>query len=127
MYPSSIHVYLFLSLVYSPLSPSISLSIQIHGYLFQSVFFISVYYRIFTYIYFFLFSIHLYFFIPLCQSRLMPTSFYIFVDPNSRLFFSIPFSLFLSIVVYSPIFVSISFLSTSISLYLFVINILCTK
>ena len=67
MYPSSIHLYIFSSFVYSPLSLYISLSFKIHAYPFQSRF------------------------LYIC------------------LFF-----------VYPPIFVSISCLSTSISLHIFV-------
>ena len=37
-YPSSIHLYIFLSVVYSPRTLSISLSIQIHGYIIQTRF-----------------------------------------------------------------------------------------
>ena len=66
IYPTSTHLYLFLSLVNSPLSLSISLSIRIHAHLFQSRF---IYLCLF-YVYppLFLYttlSIHLYFFIPL--------------------------------------------------------------
>ena len=46
-----------------------------------------------TYICFYFFSIHLHFFIPLCQSRLMPISFCLVVNPNSRQYLSNPFSL----------------------------------
>ena len=50
---------------------------------FKPVFFISVY-SLF---------IHLYVFVPLCQSILIPISFYLFVNPNSRLHLSNQFSL----------------------------------
>ena len=46
-----------------------------------------------TYISFHLLSIHLYFFIPHGQSILMPISFYLFINSNSRLYHSNPFSL----------------------------------
>ena len=48
--------------------------------------------RISTYICFYLLFMHLYLFISLFQSKLMPISSYLFVNPNSRLPFSIPFS-----------------------------------
>ena len=51
----------------------------------------------------------------------MPIPFYLFVNPNSRLYLSNPFSLSHSILCISAcIFVSICCLSTSISLYRFV-------
>ena len=93
------------------LSFFISLLIQIHGYIFQTRFlYLSLIFCISTYICFYLLSIHPYFFIPLCQSILMPISFYLFVNPNSRLYLSMFFSLF----QYTP------HLFTSISFYLFI-------
>ena len=120
MYPSSIHLPLFLFLVYSPLSISISSSIQIHAYLFQSRFhylnLFFVYSPIFVSIYCLSTSISLYLFInidwrlslsspfslPQSNPHLSTSiSFYLFVNPNSRLSLSIPFSLSLSIFLIS--------------------------
>ena len=98
-----IHLYLFLSLVYSPLSlfiacifssisfylfvnPNSRPSLSIPLSLSLSILLIS------TYISFYHLSIHLCFFIPLSQSRFMPISFYPFVNSNSRLYLSNPFS-----------------------------------
>ena len=106
VYSSYIHLYIVLSLFYPTLFLYTSFSIQIDAYLFLSLC-LSKFRAIFsnpfslshsnfcipTYICFYLFSIHLYFFIPLCQSRLMPISFYLFVYPNSRQYLSNPFSL----------------------------------
>ena len=106
----------------------IFLPIQIHGFIFICS---SLYFKI-SLIYLSLsLSIS---FIPLCQSRLLPITFYLFVNPNSRLYFSNPLSLSkLTTQSFNPVFfisvyssyihlyfVSISCLSTSISLYHFV-------
>ena len=69
--------------------------------------------RISTYICFYLLPIHLYFFLSLCQSRLTLISVYLSVNPNSRAYFSIPFSL-------SP---SNLCISTYICFYLLPINL----
>ena len=74
--------------------------------------------RIYTYICFCLFSIHPYFFISLYQSKFTAISFYLFVNPNSCVYFSIQFSLSLIFVYPSP-FCLLS-ISTSISVYIFV-------
>ena len=153
-YLLSIYLYFFISLCQSRLMPiSFYLFVNSNSRLYfsnpfsisQSILCIS------TYIYFYLLLIYLYFFIPLYQSILMPISFYLFVNPNSRLYLSMFFSLFqyiphlftsisfylfinpnprfsLSILflylylffVYQPIFVSISCLTTSIFLNLFI-------
>ena len=73
-----------------------------------------------TYICSYFLSIHLYFLIPLYHTGLMPISLYLFVNPDSRLYLSNPFSLSQIFLVCPSIFVSISCLSTFISLYLFV-------
>ena len=105
-YPLFIRLYLFLSLCQSKFTPisfiPISLSLSIL--------------RISTYICFYLLSIHLYFFIPLCQSILMPTSSYLFRNPNSHLSLLIPISLLLSILRIST---CIFFYLLCIHLYLF--------
>ena len=102
----SIYFYLFLSLWQSKFAP-IS---------FNPVFFISVY-SSYIHLYFFnLLSIHLCFFIPLCQSRLIPISLSIQIHASFN-----PGVLYLCLFfVYLPLFISISCLSTSISLYLIV-------
>ena len=110
---SSIYLYLFINPDWY-LSLSISLLIQIHAYLFQSRFLSLSILHISTYICFYLLSIHLYFLIPLSQSRLISISFYLFVNSNSRLTFSIPFSLSLSILCISSY---ICFYLLSIHLY----------
>ena len=100
------HVSLFISCLFTSISfylyvnPNSRLSLSIPIFLPVSIL------RISTYIFFYLFSIHLYFIIPLWQSRLMPISFYLFANPNSRLYLSMFFSLF----QYIPhIFTSITF------------------
>ena len=71
--------------------------------------------RISTYICFFLFSIHLYFFIPIYQSILMSISFDLFsVQIHGYIILS------QSILCISTYIFSFSCLSTSISLYLFI-------
>ena len=134
VYYFCIHLYWFPSLVYPSLFLHTSFSIRNEAYLLQanflylsliliyppvSIFISFLSYRITTYICFYLLSIHLYFFIPLSLSRLIPISFYLFVNPNSRIYDSNPFSLSSLLFLYPPILVSISCLSISISLYLF--------
>ena len=63
-----------------------------------------------TYVCIYLLSIHLFFFIPLCQSRLIPISF------NPIFFLSL-------ILIYPPVSIFISFLSTTITFYLLFIQI----
>ena len=100
----SISLYLFVN-------PNSRLSLSIPFSLSLPIF------RIPTYICFYLFSIHLYFFISLCQSSLMPISFSLIVNPNSRLYLSNPFSLSHSILCISTY---ICFYPFSIHLYLFI-------
>ena len=76
--------------------------------------------RIDTYICFCLFSIHPYFFISLYQSKFTVISFYLFVNPNSRVSFSIQFSLFLSTLRLSTIFLSLFY--SLLFLYILFIN-----
>ena len=73
---------------------------------------VNIFFFISTYICFYLFSIHSHFFIPPCQYKLMPISFYLFVNLNLRLYFSNPFSLSHSILC----------ISTYICFYLFFIH-----
>ena len=54
--------------------------------------------RVSTYICSYLLSIHLCFFISLCQVRLIPISFYLFINPNLLISPSIPFPLSLFIL-----------------------------
>ena len=109
LYSSYIHLYLFLSLVYPPVSLSISLFIQIHAYLFQSHF-----------LYLCLFFKCPPLFVSIsCLSTSI--SFYLFVNPNSRLSLSIPFSISLSVLRMSTY---IFFYLLSLNLYLFQISLL---
>ena len=112
----SISSYLFVNLDWC-LSLSIFLSIQIHGYIFQSRFLSHFILSISICICFYLLSIHLYFFILLYQCRLMSISFYLFVNPNSRLYLSNLFSLSHSILCISTY---ICFYLMSIHLYFFI-------
>ena len=122
----SIHLYLFLSLAYSTLSLSISLSIQIHAYLFKSRFLSLSILHISTYICFYFLSIHLYFLIPLCQSRLISISFYLFANSNSRLTFSFisVYSLYIHLYLFLSLVYPPQFLNTSLQIlidaYLFI-------
>ena len=119
MYPSSI---LFIPCLFTSISfyrfanPNLRLSLSIPFSLSLSI------HRISTYICFYLLSIHFYLFIPLCQFRLMPISFYLFVNPNSRLYLSNPFSLSQSILCISTY---ICFYLLSAYLYFFIS--LCKK
>ena len=130
VYSLYIHLYLFLSLVYPPLSLSISLTMQINAYLFLSlyqsglmpisfkpVFLSQSILHISTYICFYLLSIHLYFFIPLCQFGVMPISFYLFINPDWCLYLLNLFSLSQSILCISTY---IFFYLLSIHLYFFI-------
>ena len=110
----------FQSLVYPSLFLYTSLSIQINSYLFvnpnsrliQSRRPLSLsFLRISTFIYFYLLSIHLYFFISHCQSRLVPISLSIQLHGY---IFQTRFLYICLFYVYPPIFVSISCLSPSI-------------
>ena len=104
IYSSYIHLYLFLSLVYPPLFLYTSLSIQTDAYLFQLHFLylsLNLIYPPVSIFIFFLSTI---------------ISFYLFVNPNPRLYLLIPFSLFLSIFC---IFTYICFYPSSNQLYLF--------
>ena len=101
---TSISLYLFVN-------PNSRLSISIQFSLSLSIL------RISSYICFYHLYIHLYFFIPLCQSKLMLISFYLFANPNSRLPFLIPYSTSLSILHIST-YISIYLLS--IHLYFFI-------
>ena len=106
VYSSYIHLYLFLSLVYPPLSLSISLLIQIHGYLFQSCFLhlslILIYPLVSILISFLFTTISFYLlFIQICI--------YLLQSPSSNLCLSL---------VYSPLSLSI-FLPFQIHCYIF--------
>ena len=106
-YSSYTHLYLFLSLIY----PNSRLYFSNPYSLSHSILCIS------TYICFYLLSIHFGLFIPLCLSRLMPISFYLFFNLNSRLYFSNPFSLSHSI---DCITIYICFYILSMHLYFFI-------
>ena len=98
---SYIHLCLFLSIVYPPLFLHTSLSIQSYAYLFLSLCqskSTTIFFKLLFIISVYSWYIHLYFFLTLCKSRFMPISFYIFVNPNSRIYLSSPFSLSLSIL-----------------------------
>ena len=119
-YPLPIHLYFFIPLCQSRLmpisfylfvNPNSRLSLTIPFSLFLSILPIS------SYNCFYLLPIHLYFFIPLCQSKLMPISFYLFVNPNSRLSLSIPFSLSLSILCISN-YICFHFLSIHLNFFI---------
>ena len=103
---TSISFYLFFN-------PNSSLYFSVSFYLFLSIL------RIATYIFFYLFSIYFYFFIPLRQSRLMPISFYVLLNPNSRLTLTNPFSSSHSILYISTF---ICFYLLSIHLYFFIFH-----
>ena len=121
VYSLYIHIYLLLSLVYPTLFLYISLSIQIHVYLFQSHFLylclFFVYPPIFVAISCLYTSISLYLFVNPDWSLSLSTS--LSIQINAYLFQ--PHVLHLCLFfVYPPIFVAISCPSNSISLYLFV-------
>ena len=121
-------LYLYLFFLYPTIFVSIScLSTSISSYLFvnpNSWLYLSNAFslspsilRISTYICFYLLSIHLYIFIPLCQSKLMPISLSIQIHGY---IFQTRFLYLCLFFVYPAIFISMSCLSISISLYLFV-------
>ena len=104
LYLLSIHLCFFISLWRFRLMPiSFNLFFNLKSRVFLSIPFSlshSILY-ISAYICFYLLSIHPYFFISLCEFRLMPVSFRLLFNLTSRVFLSIPFSLSHSILCIS--------------------------
>ena len=107
---TSISLYLFFQSRLIPISFYLFVNPNSRLYLSNSFSLSQSILRISTYICFYHLSIHLYFFIPLCQSRLMPISI------NPIWFLSLIF-------IYPSVFIFISFLSTTITFYLLFIQI----
>ena len=124
LYSLNIHLYSFLSLVYTPLFLYTSLQMQINAYLFlsfcQSKFTAISFKPVF---YLTLFFEYPSIFVPIfCLSTSI--SLYLFVNPDWCQSLSTPFSLSQpNPDLYPPVSVFISFLSTTISYYLLFIKI----